>query len=323
MGNFVTPFDMIGASDAEQYGGKGANLGELTRAGFRVPRGFCLKADAYQYFLEKSGLEPRIRDLASNLVGRDLDGVTRITAQIQGLIIKTPIPPDVRADVADYYYLISPVSKATAVAVRSSNSALATGITSFPGMMDTFYYIQGEDSVLQTVKHCWASLWNTRAVMDRIHRGVDHFAMRIAPVIQEMIGADSAGVIFTANPVNQSRDEMAVDANWGLGESVVSGNRPTDFFLLDKASLSVKKRFINRKTHMVVWDESSGTGSRVVEIPPARADQPTLDDHQLKELGAVALRVESHYGGVPQDVEWAFQKGELFLLQTRKISTLK
>ena len=321
MGDFITPFEKISAAETDQYGGKGANLGELTRAGFRVPRGFCLKADVYNYFLEAGGLEPEIQVLAGRLDSDDFEQVDRIAGRIREPICAAGIPRDICREIIDYYFLISPVAKAAPVAIRSSNASPTTGMTSFPGMMDTFYYIKGEEAVMETVKRCWASLWNTRAVMDRRRRGVEHLAMRIAPVIQEMIDADSAGVAFTANPVSRSPDEMVVEANWGLGESVVSGRTATDHFLLDKAGLEVKKRFINKKTHMVVRDEGQGTGSKVVGVPADRSTLPVLDEDQLRELGTTALEIEAHYGA-PQDIEWAFQGRDLYLLQTRRISTL-
>jgi pyruvate,water dikinase len=322
LNSLVTPFQKITAAESDQYGGKGANLGELTRAGFRVPPGFCLNCEAYPYFLDENGLTSRVHDLAESFDYSDLAQVSEVSGAIQNLISLGTIPDRIQRAVSDYYHIISPVAKSKAVAVRSSNTAHATGITSFPGMMDTFCYIKGEGSILRTIKSCWASIWNPRAVMDRYQKGVDHFSMRIAPVIQKMLYPDSAGVVFTANPVTQSQDEISVEAAWGLGESVVGGNMMTDYFLLDKQSLAVKQRLVNPKTQMVIWDEKAGTGTAVVQVPEEKANQPAVSDEQLAELGAVALKVEAHYGE-PQDIEWAFQGGECFLLQTRRITTLK
>lgn len=320
--SLVTPFKKITAAESDQYGGKGANLGELTRAGFRVPPGFCLNCEAYPYFLDENGLTSRVHDLAKTFDYSDLAQVSEVSGTIQNLISRGTMPDRIQQAVSDYYHIISPVAKSKAVAVRSSNTAHATGITSFPGMMDTFCYIKGEDAILRTIKSCWASIWNPRAVMDRYQKGVDHFSMRIAPVVQKMLYPDSAGVAFTANPVTQALDEISVEAAWGLGESVVGGNMMTDYFLLDKRSLDVKQRLVNPKTQMVIWDENAGTGTAVVPVPEGKTNQPAVSDKQLAELGAIALRVEAHYGE-PQDIEWAFQGEECYLLQTRRISTLK
>ena len=322
LNGLVTSFENITAAESDQYGGKGANLGELTRAGFRVPPGFCLNCDAYPYFLEQNGLTSRIHDLAESFDYEDLNQINEVTRVIQDLICSGEMPPDIRQAISGHYHIISPVAKSKTVAVRSSNTAHETGITSFPGMMDTFCYIKGEDAILMTIKRCWASIWNPRAVMDRYQRGVDHFSMRIAPVVQKMLYPESAGVTFTANPVTQSLDEISVEASWGLGESVVAGNMMTDYFLLDKRSLEVKQRLVSRKTQMVVWNEKAGTGTEVVQVPDEKMSQPALTDAQLRELGSIALKVEAHYGE-PQDIEWAFQGDECYLLQTRRISTLK
>jgi pyruvate,water dikinase len=322
MTQLVVPFKDITAEDTDQFGGKGANLGELTRAGFRVPGGFCLSGDAYPYFLSENNLTSRIQDLSASFDYQDLDQVGEISREIQELICKGEMPADISKAMNDYYHIISPVAKSRAVAVRSSNAARSTGITSFPGMMDTFCYIKGEEAILNTVKQCWASIWNVRAVMDRHQRGVDHFSMRIAPVIQKMLYPESSGVCFTANPVNQSLEEIVVEAAWGLGEAVVAGNMITDYFLLDKASLAIKTRLVNQKQKMVMWNESTGTGTEVVQVPDDRSGQPALSDDQLRVLGETARQVEDHYGQ-PQDIEWAFQGDDLFLLQTRRISTLK
>ena len=207
------------------------------------------------------------------------------------------------------------------VAVRSSVAVRGTAISSFPGMMDTYHFIVGEEDVIAKVRECWASLWSSRAAHLRHHKRIPHDKGIIAPIVQLMVNSDTAGVLFTANPVTKDRGEMIIEANWGLGESVVSGRSMNDYFVLDKASLATRQRKIAKKTLMVVMDDSRGSGRIELPVPSDRSTLPTLSDAQLVELGGLGKMIESHYG-FSVDIEWAYQDLHLYILQARKIRDL-
>ncbi|MBI5603211.1 MAG: phosphoenolpyruvate synthase, partial [Deltaproteobacteria bacterium] len=190
------------------------------------------------------------------------------------------------------------------------------------GMMDTFHYLKEREEILKHIKLCWASLWTSRATFNRYHKKIDHHLGLIAPIVQKMINPEVAGILFTANPITSSQKEMVIEANWGLGESVVSGKSMNDFFSLDKATLKIKQKKIAKKTVMVCFDEEKGVGRKEITVNPDLMDRPTLSDDQVQELGQIGITIEGLFG-VPQDIEWAYEKGNLFILQSRNIKNLK
>jgi pyruvate,water dikinase len=227
------------------------------------------------------------------------------------------IPSLLSRDICDQYSaLVTPNNRF--VAVRSSVAVKDTAISSFPGMMDTYHYVLGEDQVLEKVRECWASLWSARAAYMRHHKRIPHQKAIIAPVVQLMVNSDTAGVLFTANPVTKDKTEVMIESNWGLGESVVSGKSMNDYFVLDKATLTVRDKKIAHKTVMVVADDGRGSGRIELPVPAERAMLTTLSDAQLLELAEFGRRIEAHYG-FNVDVEWAYEGGRLFILQARKI----
>jgi pyruvate,water dikinase len=188
-------------------------------------------------------------------------------------------------------------------------------------MMDTYHYVLGEDELLERIRDCWASLWTARAAYVRHRQEIAHDRGLIAPVIQSMVDAAAAGVLFTANPITAATDEIVIESNYGIGESVVSGKSMNDFYVLDKAGLSVREQRIARKNLMVAMDHGRGSGRAELDVPEALVAEPTLSQAQLTELGATATRIEQHFG-FPVDVEWAYHEGTLYILQARRIRGL-
>jgi len=176
--------------------------------------------------------------------------------------------------------------------------------------------------VLEKMRECWASLWTARAAFARHHKNIAHHLGLIAPVVQLMVNSEAAGVLFTANPISKATSEIVIESNWGLGESVVSGKSMNDFFVLDKETLAVKQKKIAHKTLMVVMDDGKGSGRKEEVVPSERATRPTLSDAQLAELGATGKRIEEHFN-FNADIEWAYQGGLLYILQTRRIQNIK
>jgi pyruvate,water dikinase len=314
---FTLALQEIGKDDAQRCGGKGANLGELTQIGARVPPGFCIAADALPYLLHANGLDGPIAEVAGRLDFEDLNALEDATAAIRGMIASARIPDDLDTEIRDRYRtLVSPANRY--VAVRSSVAVRDSPISSFPGMMDTYHYVLGEAEVLEKVRECWASLWTARAAFARHRQDIAQDRGLIAPVIQLMVNSDIAGVLFTAHPITHAATDIVIESNWGLGESVVSGRSMNDFFVLDKETLAVKERRIARKNVMVTMDLGRGSGRLEQPVPPDRASEATLSETQLAELARTSVGIENHFG-FNIDMEWAYQDRVLYILQARRI----
>lgn len=317
---FAVPLGDVAHDETERFGGKAANLGRLLRLGAQVPPGYCIVADALDFVLGANGIDRRIADIAAKLDFEDYAGVETRTAEIRGLIEKARIPDTLRGEIVDRYeQLVS--GRNRFVAVRSSVAVRETPISSFPGMMDTYHYVLGSDEVLSRVSECWASLWSTRAAYIRHHKRIPHRKAVIAPVVQSMVDSDTAGVLFTANPVSKEKGEIVIEANWGLGESVVSGKSMNDYFVVGKANHEIRQKRIATKTVMVVMDDEKGFDRCERDVPATKSNLATLSEQQLHELARLGKTVEADYGTCV-DIEWAYQEGKLYVLQARTIRNL-
>ena len=321
MGRFVRTFGEMTKEDIQEAGGKAANLGELTQNGFNVPPGFCVTSESLSYHTEKNNLQLEIDAIAADFDYEDFGEMDEKTAKIRDLIANAEIPGDLYKEICGAITALN-TPEESFVAVRSSVAVKDSPVSSFPGMMDTYHYLKGEDEIVEHIRKCWASLWTSRATFNRYHKNIDHHLGLIAAIVQKMVNPEMAGILFTANPITSSRDEMVLEANWGLGESVVSGKSMNDFFLLDHSSGKEKSRKIAKKTVMVCFDQDKGFGRKEMAVAPDMMDATTLSEEQVNDLGNIGLKIESVFG-FPQDIEWAYQKGELFILQSRNIRTLK
>jgi len=321
MRKYVKVFGEMTKEDIQEAGGKAANLGELTQNGFNVPPGFCVTSQSLFYHMDQNGLQPQIDEIVASLDYEDYGGMEEKTSQIRDLITNATIPKDLFQEIRETIEELN-TPEESFVAVRSSVAVKDSSISSFPGMMDTYHYLKGEEEIVEHIRMCWGSLWTSRAAVSRHHKGVDHHLGLIAPIVQKMVHSEVAGVLFTANPITSSRDEIVIEANWGLGESVVSGKSMNDFFVLDKSPLQLKDKKISKKTLMISFDEDRGHGRKEMAVAPDMMDAPTLTDQQVEALGEIGLRIEEVFG-FPQDIEWAYEKDELFVLQSRNIRTLK
>ncbi|HEX2186883.1 MAG TPA: PEP/pyruvate-binding domain-containing protein, partial [Chloroflexota bacterium] len=312
----IRPLDELDRYDLALAGGKAANLGELIRAGLPVPPGFCITTVAYRRLSQDAGLESVLEALAQT-GPQDVPRLEELAAQAREGILAAPVPPEVAAAIARAYGALG----ATAVAVRSSATAEDLPDASFAGQQDTLLNILGEAAVLDAVRRCWASLWTDRAVIYRAGRGIDPRTVQLAVVVQQMVDAAVAGVLFTANPLTGRRREAAIDASPGLGEAVVSGAVTPDHFVVDLVSGEITERRLGHKGIRIEALPGGGT-RRVAEPAPAAAQTPCLTDSQIRELARLGARVEEHFGQ-PQDVEWAVDAGgRVWLTQARPITTL-
>jgi len=319
VGEYTSSLDDVDCNSIQLVGGKAANLGELLRAKLPVPRAFCVDTSAYRRLIEANSLLEPILGTLDELDYDDASEIARRAAGIRELIIAADTPADVDDAIRSAYAkLESELEADVLVSVRSSATAEDLPGTSFAGQQDSYLNIHGADAVLDHVKRCWASLWTDRAISYRERQGFRHEDVLLAVVVQEMFPSEVAGVMFTANPVTSNPREIFVNTGWGLGEAVVSGRVNPDQYIVGKDSLAILQKSIQEKSVMTVRRED-GQGSVDVAVPEELRCVETLTDDRIKELAAIGLRIEDHYG-FPQDIEWGYSKGRFAILQSREVT---
>jgi phosphohistidine swiveling domain-containing protein len=316
----VAPIASFERASLALAGGKGANLGELSRAGFEVPPGFVITTAAYDLLLEQNGMSPEIRNLLANLDLADPASISQTSRQIQDAFQQASLPTHLSGEILSSYRHMG----AGAVAVRSSATAEDLPEAAFAGQQETFLNILDDQALLEAVQACWASLWSQRAILYRLRQDVDQAAVKLAVVVQRMVPADMAGVMFTANPLSGARDELVIDANPGLGEAVVAGLATPDHFVVDKRSLRLKAQQPGKRE--IIVRAKSGGGTEQIEPIDLRDEAVILPASAIRKLAKLGLRIERHYGA-PQDIEWAWVRdtahsGRLFILQARPMTAL-
>ena len=305
--DYVRWFDDITKADVPVVGGKGANLGEMTRAGFPVPPGFVVTVDAYRRFADATGVGSRIREQLSALDVDDPDQLRRTSDAIQSIVRNAPFPDDVRAAVLAAYARLARDDDHPdeLVAVRSSGTVEDTAQFSFAGMFQSTLNVRGAESVIRAVKDCWASGFTARLLFYQAKQGLAGDVL-IAAVVQRMVASERAGVVFTVNPASNDANRLVIEAAWGLGEVVVLGEVTPDHIEVDKRTLGILSRTVAHKEFMLVRNEVTGLNTRV-PLSPERADAPVLTDEEVRVIADLARRDEEHYG-VPQDAEWAIEE---------------
>lgn len=297
------------AAEAAIVGGKGANLGKLVQAGLPVPPGFCVTTGAYQKFIQQLGLwreiEQSLKALPANLAGE----------LIRRLITEAEMPEDISLAIKRAYADFEGIN--LPVAVRSSATAEDLASASFAGQQDTYLGVREAENVVKSVQLCWASLWTERAITYRQRNGFVHDAVNLAVVVQQMVASQVSGVLFTANPVTGRRDEMLINASYGLGESIVSGKvTPDSFRISNKGFALLEEKLGSKETRLDM------TANRTIETPTMLAERERfcLNPQELKILHSLGNKVQKFYGS-PQDIEWAFVDGKPILLQSRPITS--
>ncbi|MET1087491.1 MAG: PEP/pyruvate-binding domain-containing protein [Arthrobacter sp.] len=318
---FVEDLGNVGPNDVAGAGGKAVGLGGLIQAGFPVPPGFVLTTNAYSDFVNENNLGAAIQDLSTQGPEASPQDYEKASEQIKALFRSGSMPGGIAAELVAAYGRLGGGDTAggdTAVAVRSSATAEDLASASFAGQQETYLNVRGADVLAKAVIDCWASLWTARAMAYRAREGVGPDDVRLAVVIQQMVAAEAAGVMFTANPTNGRREQTVISAAWGLGESVVSGTVTTDDVVVDAGSGSIVSRQTADKEVMTV---PAGNGTREEPVAEARRRAPVLDDRAAAELARYGQRVADYFGA-PQDIEWARAAGRFFLLQSRPITAL-
>jgi pyruvate,water dikinase len=322
---FVKFFEEISKNDLSIAGGKGANLGEMKRAGLPVPDGFVITAQTYKYVLEKNNAMPKILNLLKGLNVNDQKQLTEITKKIREIIENVEIPKEVENEIKEAYKKLVG-KKEVPVAVRSSATAEDVPGASFAGEQLTLLNVKGEKELFEAIKKCWASLFTERATFYRAQKGFAHEKVLIALVVQIQLGVLSeeeykkgkykAGIGFTIHPVTGEKDKIVIEASYGQGEEVVSGGVTPDTYIIDKKTGKVIEKRIGSKEKMKVTGE---VGLKEAEVPKELRDKECLTEKELKQLYELAVLLEKHYN-FPQDFEWASQEEKVYLLQTRPVT---
>jgi len=317
LSDFIEPF-LTTNEDLELLGGKGRSLTNLVNHGFHVPTGFHVTTNAYKQFVANNDLQAQILAAAKPTLVNGQASFERASSQIQGMFDEASVSSELHAEIVAAYAGFTQTEPA--VAVRSSANAEDLPDLSFAGQQETYLNIRGSDEVVEAVKRCWASLWTAQALNYRHQNGIAQDSVAMSVVVQLLIPADVAGILFTANPATGERSEMVVNASYGLGEAVVSGQITPDTFIINTPDGSVKESMIGTKELQIDATDGQGTVNR--EVSNELQSVSVLQDEQVRELWAVATKVVALYENVPQDIEWAICGGEIHLLQSRPITNL-
>ncbi|MDF2840953.1 MAG: phosphoenolpyruvate synthase/pyruvate phosphate dikinase, partial [Clostridia bacterium] len=306
-------FDEIDKKDLPLVGGKGANLGEMTKAEFPVPYGFCVTTESYKEFIEHNKLSDFITQRIQNA---SLDNINQKGEEIRNRITLCEIPEQVELDIIR---AINQMGNEGYYAVRSSATAEDLAFASFAGQQDTYLNIKGEMSLLDSIKSCWASLFTDRAILYRIQNSIAHEKVHMSVVIQKMVLPEVSGIMFTADPISGHRGIISIDASYGLGEALVSGLVSPDIYKCTKDHSDIDCKIIAEKKIAIM--PVAGGGTKKVELEAETSKKQVLNDFQIKKLAELGMAIETHYG-CPQDIEWCMENDKLHIVQSRAITSL-
>ncbi|MFH1221686.1 MAG: phosphoenolpyruvate synthase [Candidatus Micrarchaeota archaeon] len=312
-------FKELRRTSLAEAGGKGANLGEMYEAGFPIPNGFVTTSGAYFRFLDANNLRQKITDMLK-LDTDDTEKLQRVAEEIKQLVIAGTVPDDIRTDIIrSYKQMCETAGREVYVAVRSSATAEDLPTASFAGQQATFLNVHGAEDTVLAVKKCWASLFEPRAIFYRVENKFDHMKVGLAAVVQQMVQSEKSGVVFTVDPMTQDKNVISIETAFGLGEVVVGGLVTPDTYQVDKRDFKIKDKKIAKQTWMIV---KIGNENKNVDIKPEAQGLQKLSDLEIRDLAKISAKIEDHYN-FPQDIEYAFEKGNLYIVQSRPITTLK
>jgi len=335
--DFVKWFSDLSNKDIKIAGGKGASLAEMYNNKFPIPPGFIVTADAYSYFIEKAGLTDRIKDILDSFDIEDTEKLEEGARKIREIIVKSKMPAEIEEEIFEAYEILDVNKKEMKsakgdalgilktgheppfVAVRSSATAEDLADASFAGQQESFLNVKGIKELLVKVKECFASLFTARATYYREKKGFDHLETKLAVVVQKMIDSEKSGVMFSTNPI-KADNSILIEAVWGLGEGIVSGRIKPDQYIIspDLENFKVLEEKISKKKEAVTRD--SGGKNVIIKLTEERGRQRVLNNYEIKRLAQYGKELEKHYG-MPQDIEFAVEGSEIFIVQSRPVTT--
>ncbi|MFC7441291.1 phosphoenolpyruvate synthase [Laceyella putida] len=314
MVQYVLNFNEIDKTSLPYVGGKGANLGEMSKAGFPIPKGFCVTTAAYRSFIETSSEMDELFNLLDQLDPNQLDHLQQLGKRIRDHLESLSMPDDIRSAILQAW---KETGAEAAYAIRSSATAEDLPTASFAGQQDTYLNVKGEDQLLQAIQKCWASLFTDRAISYRMKNEFAHRSVYLSVVVQQMVFPEVSGIMFTADPVTGHRNTISIDASFGLGEALVSGLVSADLYQVCSGKI-VKKQVAEKKIAIYALPEG---GTITQDVPPDKQKEQALSDEKIVELAKLGEQIEHHYGS-EQDIEWGLAGGKLFILQSRPITSL-
>jgi len=331
--SFIKWLDELGKDSGSVAGGKGANLAEMYNIGMPVPNAFIVTAQAFSYFINETGLFGRIDNIINSIDVNNTEQLEEKAKIVKQLVIDAKMPKELREDILEAYdilstpkgpmkteeaiYKINTTDNKSFVAVRSSATTEDLKTASFAGQQETFVNVQGDEDLVESVKKCFASLFTARAIYYRKKTGFEHANAKLAVVVQKMVNSEKSGVIFTINP-STNKDEIVIEAVFGLGEGIVSGAIEPDHYVVEKKNLELKEKNISIKK--IAYIKNMDGENEIIDLKDAKKSEQVLSEQELKKLATYALSLEKHYSH-PQDIEFAIEKNEIYIVQTRPVTT--
>lgn len=304
----------ISKLDADTAGGKGASLGEMLSAGIPVPPGFVLLSGTFEKFLKETGLGTKIDAILFKVKHKEIHMVEKVSKEIQELILGEDIPDDIAEAITKQFKELN----MEYVAIRSSCTAEDSTFTTWAGQLDSYLNVVEKD-LLDKVKHCWASLFTTRAIFYRFEKDLHQSKISMAVVIQKMINSEKSGIAFSVHPITQDYNQLIIEEGFGLGEAIVSNQITPNSYVIEKEPRKIIDKNISRQERALY--RVTGGGNEWRDIPNEDVQQQVLSDSDILRLSDLILNIENHYG-FPCDIEWAYENGVFYILQSRPITTL-
>ncbi|MFC1728617.1 PEP/pyruvate-binding domain-containing protein [Nanoarchaeota archaeon] len=305
---------VLSKEDVGISGGKGASLGEMTKAGIPVPPGFVVLSTTFDRFIEETDLNVEIDAALDTVNQEDVNTVENASEKISALIMGKEMPEDIAKEVEKEFEHLD----TKFVAVRSSATSEDSATAAWAGQLDSFLNTT-KDTLLENVRKCWASLFTPRAIFYRFEKGLHQEKVSVAVVVQKMVNSDESGISFSVHPVTQDRNQLIIEAGFGLGEAIVSGQITPDSYVIDKQDWHIIDKNIDTQPKGLYRLEDGGNEWK--ELSEEKGGKATLNDEEAVELAKLVIKIEEHYG-FPVDVEWAKEKGKLYIVQSRPITTL-
>jgi len=311
---FTKNFTELNKDDGALAGGKGASLGEMTQAGIPVPPGYVVLADTFDVFIDSAHLAEEIDASLDKVNHDDINSVEQASEKIQALILNSDTPSDIQAEIISEFEKLG----VDFVAVRSSATAEDGASSSWAGELES-YLNTTRETLLENVKRCWASLFTPRAIFYRFEKGLHKSKVSVAVVVQKMVNSDISGIAFSVHPVTEDKNQLIIEAGFGLGEAIVQGEVTPDSYVVDKRDLSIIDISIAEQQKKIV--KKAGGGNEWVEVEDSQKSEQKLTGQKITELSKLIVHIEKHYN-FPVDIEWAMENNILYITQSRPITTL-
>lgn len=314
-------FNQLGIEDVEIVGGKGGNLGEMYNLGIPIPNGFVVTSNAYFQFIEENNLKKSIKDILKITDVDQPDQLAAASKKIRAIIHKAPLNPNLAIEIMKAYKKLSGFGglKSLPVAVRTSATAEDSADASFAGQGDTFLNVIGETNVLNRVRDCWSSLFTSRSIFYQVKKHYDHFKIGVAVPVQKLINSEISGIMFTANPVTNAKNEIIVETIWGLGEYIVQGKITPDQYIVDKNEWKlISENHVFQDIQLIRGQDET----KEAPVPKTKRNKKKINAAMALKIAKIGQKLHNHYGR-PQDIEFAIDRGKLYIVQTRPITTLE